>query len=119
MVKRILNSISKYLLLLLFISYYVNISCFPHVHVINGVTIAHSHFYKGKASGGQANHSHNATYVQLIALSSQFVATGDAPQTFAICEPPVCFEIKSLIPDVQLLPACFLGKLHLRAPPVC
>ncbi|MFR9564916.1 MAG: hypothetical protein SNG14_05235 [Rikenellaceae bacterium] len=33
------------LLLLLFSAYYINITLFTHYHVVDGVTIVHSHFY--------------------------------------------------------------------------
>ena len=49
-VKRLLLNITRYFLPILFVSYLVSFTFFAHVHVVNGVTIVHSHpFKKGAA----------------------------------------------------------------------
>ena len=53
---RLLRSIAKYFLPVLFISYIGCISLFTHTHVVNGVTIVHSHPYNPKA-----HHGHTTT----------------------------------------------------------
>lgn len=62
---RLLRSIAKYFLPVLFISYIGCISLFTHAHVVNGVTIVHSHPYKT-----DAHHGHTATEFQLIHVLS-------------------------------------------------
>ncbi len=48
--KRLLLNITRYFLPILFVSYLVSLTFFAHVHVVNGVTIVHSHpFKKGAA----------------------------------------------------------------------
>lgn len=48
--KRLLLNITRYFLPILFVSYLVSLTFFAHVHVVNGVTIVHSHpFKKGTA----------------------------------------------------------------------
>ena len=41
--KRLLLNITRYFLPILFVSYLVSLTFFAHVHVVNGVTIVHSH----------------------------------------------------------------------------
>lgn len=43
---RIILSISRYLLLILFVGYYSSITMFFHTHVIDGHIITHSHPYR-------------------------------------------------------------------------
>lgn len=59
--KRLLLHCMKGLLPLLFIGYIGSISLFTHTHVVNGVTIVHSHPFKSGTS-----HQHNAAQLQLI-----------------------------------------------------
>lgn len=47
---------------MLFIAYMGGISFFTHTHIINGVTIVHSHPYKS-----DSNHEHNTAEFELIA----------------------------------------------------
>ena len=81
---RLLRSIAKYFLPVLFISYIGCISLFTHTHVVNGVTIVHSHPYNPKA-----HHGHTTTEFQLIhALSHLTTAepsVGGAAFGCAVC----------------------------------
>ena len=56
-----LKNIIKYLLPAIFISYMVGISFFMHTHIINGVTIVHSHPFDN-----DLEHSHNKSEFELI-----------------------------------------------------
>jgi hypothetical protein len=59
-------------LLLIFMSYYVNISFFYHYHIINGVTIVHSHIYAGQHP---VTGTHTTNELTLISeLSTLFVS---------------------------------------------
>ena len=60
----------KWFLPVLFISYMAGITLFTHSHVVNGVTIVHSHpFKKG------SEHSHTTVEFQLIHLLSHVLVT--------------------------------------------
>lgn len=65
----------KFLLLSLFLWYYGCITLFNHTHIINGVTIVHSHptspFGDTKGNG----HSHTSTQIVLISELSNFLTT--------------------------------------------
>lgn len=63
------KQIIVYLMLLIFTTYYVNITFFQHSHIINGVTIVHSHFHnKAHAQTG----THSTIELTMIAMLSAF-----------------------------------------------
>lgn len=52
------NKLIHLFLLALFLSYYGSITFFSHYHVVNGVTIVHSHFFCGHTdANGEADHT--------------------------------------------------------------
>lgn len=63
--KQLLHKIARYFLPVLFISYIGCISLFTHSHVVNGVTIVHSHPYKPGTE-----HGHTTAEFQLIHMLS-------------------------------------------------
>lgn len=72
-VKRLLLNITRYFLPILFVSYLVSFTFFAHVHVVNGVTIVHSHPFKKGAA-----HEHSTVELQLIHCLSHLTADGAA-----------------------------------------
>ena len=56
-VKRLLLNITRYFLPILFVSYLVSFTFFAHLHVVNGVTIVHSHPFKKGAA-----HKHSTVF---------------------------------------------------------
>lgn len=68
---------SKYFLAILFIVYYVSITLFYHSHIINGVTVSHSHFYwtHTDSNGKPVNHSHSQDEYIFIKIITQFITT--------------------------------------------
>lgn len=72
-VKRLLLNITRYFLPILFVSYLVSFTFFAHVHVVNGVTIVHSHPFKKGAA-----HKHSTVELQLIHFLSHLTADGAA-----------------------------------------
>lgn len=61
----------RWFLPVLFISYMAGITLFTHSHVVNGVTIVHSHPFKKDSP-----HSHTTVEFQLIHLLSHVATTG-------------------------------------------
>lgn len=105
--------ILKWFLPVLFVSYMGGITLFTHSHVVNGVTIVHSHpFKKG------SEHGHTTTEVQLIHLLSQVIA-GDAGSA-----PVSLIYIPIYIITLAFAVLCIgytnrsAGRICLRAPPV-
>lgn len=66
-----LRFLGVFSVLALFISYYASITLFMHGHIVNGVTVVHSHPYKTTSDGSPA-HEHKASEIQLIAQLSHF-----------------------------------------------
>ncbi|MDR1517622.1 MAG: hypothetical protein LBS52_05980 [Dysgonamonadaceae bacterium] len=65
----------KYLLVVIFLSYYLSATCFYHTHHFAWGTVTHSHLYF-PFGDNPLNHTHTQTQCNIIALMSQFVSTG-------------------------------------------
>lgn len=68
---KIVYKFRKYLgvlLLTLFVGYFININFFSHTHIVDGVTVAHSHPYSASD-----DHTHSATAISFIQLLSHFL----------------------------------------------
>lgn len=66
------NSILKYLLVVLFISYYIGGIAFTHVHHFPTYTIIHSHPYL-PGSDDQPHHSHSSAAFETINLLNDII----------------------------------------------
>lgn len=106
----------KWLLPVIFITYYGSISLFMHVHIEHGTTIVHAHPFHKAANGGGHQHASLAEFQLYHHLSSLHVADGAvhtlllpfyALPIVGIIEQPVC--------PAYLRP--FKGGVLLRAPP--
>lgn len=107
----------RILLLVLFVGYYTDIHFFTHSHIINGVTIVHSHFtWPSSSKDFPAKHSHTGQAVELIA----HVTDGTTLVTPFLALPELLplTRVYTILPDykpiAQAIPACF----YLRGPPV-
>ncbi len=110
--KKTILTLFKWFLPVLFISYMSGITLFTHSHVVNGVTIVHSHpFKKG------TEHQHTTHEVQLIHYLSHFQVIDGGALTLTFLYIPLFI--------VVLLTACLCIGYHslpakqirLRAPP--
>ena len=75
-----MDRLRKYLRILLpalFIAYLGCIIAFTHVHIVNGVTIVHSHPYH-KTDDGRPDHEHGYAEFQLLHQLSVLQITGAA-----------------------------------------
>lgn len=75
-----MDRLRKYLRILLpalFIAYLGCIIAFTHVHIVNGVTIVHSHPYH-KTDDGRPDHEHGYAEFQLLHRLSVLQITGAA-----------------------------------------
>lgn len=68
-------AVLKIALPVLFIAYACSITFFTHTHIVNGVTIVHSHPYS-KDDSGKPNHEHTGAEIQLIHTLSTFFVAG-------------------------------------------
>jgi ABC-type microcin C transport system permease subunit YejB len=60
------------LLLAIFIGFYASITIFTHSHILNGVTIVHSHPYSSGTSDKPLNHQHSEKGFALIQFLTSF-----------------------------------------------
>lgn len=106
----------KIVLPVLFIAYLGCLIAFTHVHIVNGVTIVHSHPYH-RSEGKPVNHEHTFAAFQLLHQLSVVQITGAAFSAILLNALHVDVHIllfAPVYPD-HLIPV--LGKLSLRAPP--
>lgn len=111
------NKMIHLFLLVLFLNYYGSITFFSHYHVVNGVTIVHSHFFCGHTdTDGQANHAHTSKELTLITYLTTFVtlisATLVVQASFSIPRKHYHIRNQADEPDKH-----FFTLSPLRAPP--
>ncbi|MCQ2340349.1 MAG: hypothetical protein MJZ79_06200 [Paludibacteraceae bacterium] len=103
-------------LLLLFATYYIDVNCFVHSHIVNGVAIVHSHIHKSSHHTSDDG-GHTVWQVNLIAsIHNNFVCTESAQATD-------CSFSEYLIETIGCEQDCLAEQIHgvhfvWRAPPV-
>lgn len=101
----------------LFIAYLGCLIAFTHVHIVNGVTIVHSHPYS-KTDDGRPDHDHSYAQFQLLhQLSTVQIGGALLVSILLAAFLSVLYKLSCnpVYPD-YLLPV--KGKLSLRAPPM-
>lgn len=112
--RRILMAAS---LLMLFVTYYVNATMFWHSHIINGVTIVHSHIH-GASHTSSSDGGHSANEITLIAVCEALQLTDDLGESPAVALILVLLCVFMAAEPSALADVSFL-RPSLRAPPVC
>lgn len=97
---RSFHKIYGYFLIILFCGYFGSTSLFPHSHVVDGVTIVHSHPFKSNPGGAPVNHSHSTNGFQLIHFISGFIATASVLFTIAAVNRKVLSVLQSLPEEI-------------------
>lgn len=105
--------------LALFLSYFTDITFFTHSHIINGVTIVHSHFFCETSSASKPeqpqSHSHSANALTLISHVTSWTAvllqTPEVPSVSLIST--ITYSTGNIPPIPQAEPEI----LYLRGPP--
>ncbi len=64
-----------FLLLFLFCSYFGSVTFFHHTHIIDGITVVHSHPYKSQSGEDPVKHKHSKSGFLLIQFISDLVTT--------------------------------------------
>lgn len=101
---------------LLFISYLGCLIAFTHVHIVNGVTIVHSHPYQ-KNADGTPKEEHSYAEFQLLHQLSTVLVGGAAFMQLLIGVFGASFFVLFVCPDSPDRLRPVLGKVLLRAPP--
>lgn len=106
----------RYFFPIFFLIYFGNITLFTHSHIMNGVTIVHSHPFK-KDNADQPAHQHTPAQFQLIHQLSSF-GSEDIP---VVCTSSVIFLVVLAVLVIRLTNPDVgnIGKkvISLRAPP--
>ena len=102
----------RWFLPVLFISYMAGITLFTHSHVVNGVTIVHSHPFKKDSP-----HSHTTVEFQLIHLLNHVVTTGAGIFFLSLQFIACLLYTLSWRPDRAGYCSSVVGVVSLRAPP--
>ena len=100
MINKRIQNIIKIALPALFIMYASCITFFTHIHIVDGVTIVHSHPYTTDDSG-KPNHEHSGAEIQLIHNLSTFFVSGVIVLTILLDlfrEKEATFTPKRIIP---------------------
>lgn len=75
MINKRVKALMRIIFPVIFILYAGSITFFTHTHIVDGVTIVHSHPFQ-KNSEGHPTHEHTGIELQLIQSLSTFFATG-------------------------------------------
>ncbi|WP_294479454.1 hypothetical protein [uncultured Bacteroides sp.] len=98
---------------ILFVSYLASITFFAHVHVVNGVTIVHSHPFKKGAA-----HQHSTVELLLVHWLSHLTADGEAVVFALSLFIPFLLCLLLQLPQRSHYHCPYHGVVGLRAPPV-
>ena len=105
-------------LLILFLGYYGSITLFSHSHIINGVTIVHSHPFNSDKGDGTTKLPHSEKQLFLIQLLSELLITATSVSL-------AVFVLRSLLYKIPIIRTedGYAGpgghcSYSLRAPPV-
>lgn len=105
----------KWILPVLFTGYFLTVSLFEHTHVVDGVTIVHSHPFKSLPGGGA--HQHSNSQFQLFYFLSHFSAPDHCVSLLTLQFNPVLlfrYAVPLASPDFLSRAE---GVLSARAPP--
>ncbi|MCS3331129.1 hypothetical protein [Bacteroides thetaiotaomicron] len=110
--KRLSLNIMRCFLPVLFVSYLVSITFFAHIHVVNGVTIVHSHPFKKGAA-----HKHSTVELLLVHFLSHLTTDG-AAVVFALSLfiPFLLWRLHDITQHTHYY-SPYHGVVALRAPP--
>ena len=111
-----IKKIAPFLLVVLFMNYYANTILFPHSHIINGTTIAHSHSHTDSHHDTKTG-GHTQSDIVLIAQISHFDYIDFSCDCVLNSFPFQLHENKFVETAHWIIPI-YLQNLSLRAPPI-
>jgi hypothetical protein len=113
-----LNKSVSYFLLILFLAYYGSITLFNHTHIVNGVTIAHSHPFSSENGETPVKHHHTANeYILIQSISNFLVIVSFLFFTFGLIKNIFRETVNKTINKIFSTPDCICAN-GLRAPPL-
>lgn len=115
-VKSNCNTILKYLLVVLFMSYYVGGTAFTHTHYFPTYSITHSHPFLPGADG-LPHHTHNSVAFSVIEELDDIMMEA-AALSFALITAWVLLSV-FIQQHKYITPVRLVHNISLRAPPFC
>ncbi len=104
-------------LLFLFVAYFINISLFSHYHIVDGVTIVHSHFYSGDHANNQNDSTaHTQNELTLINAISNFIVESPS-EPFSLEVVYTFVQTKFIDSNDDIFNVATCSYPPLRAPP--
>ena len=116
--KHRVNNIVRYFFLLLFLGYYTSITLFTHPHVIDGITIVHSHPFKAGTGKNPVNHQHSTNGFLLIHLLANLLTTALLFEFASELYHSVSGKLNFKKRTGNFVYPAFLFSYSLRAPPL-
>lgn len=115
--KNKISGFLRFLLLVLFVSYYSSITLFYHTHLVNGEVIVHSHPFSKKNQKPFQSHSHSSsTYIHIQHL--MYAVWESSPETPQITEPVISFCEYKVGYTLPFIHSSSYTYAQLRAPPI-
>ena len=114
-----MDKLRKYLkifLPVLFIMYMGCLIIFSHVHIVNGITIVHSHPFE-KNVDGTPKEAHNYAEFQLLHQLTNIQIEDNATEYFVIRENPTSCYTLTISPVYPEILNPFIGNITWRGPP--
>jgi len=111
-----IKKIAASFFVVLFVSYYGSAVLFSHTHIINGVTIVHSHIHTDSHHNTKSG-GHTAQSITLIAQISHFDYI-DFSCKFVLDAPQHILNKIKFIETSHWVVSIHLQNLSLRAPPI-
>jgi hypothetical protein len=111
--KKLINNISRYFFLILFLAFFGSTNFFNHTHIVDGDTIVHSHPYK-KDKNGNPTHQHSTKGYLLIHIIKNFTTTAVASALFITIPVKLIDKIpsnknSSIVHKLSIRPNSFRG----------
>jgi hypothetical protein len=75
LLKCVHRKILGYVILILFTGYFGGLTLFPHNHIVESITVVHSHPFKSHSGNLPFNHNHPVKGFVLIQFISVFIST--------------------------------------------
>jgi len=110
------RNIAGIFLAFLFLGYLGSITFFQHTHIVDGITVVHSHPYKSHNGNAPISHKHSQCQLVLINFLSLLIVTGTAlfngiPLTRKLVHKLIFCGDEVIIPNL-----CLSGVNRPRAP---
>lgn len=118
MIDERVKALLRIILPVIFITYACSITFFTHTHIVNGVTIVHSHPYL-LDENGNPDHEHSGAEIQLIHTLSTFFSTALIVIAVLLTGLLLCRKITIPVREYLFASQRYIEGLSRLRPPPC